>query len=77
MCSAIGVDPLIGSTARGRGVWGVLGLGEIWLRIAIRTVDVCRRTRRENGGFISLKEIKRILTVEDQSSPRKVEEISE
>jgi ESCRT-II complex subunit VPS22 len=76
MCSAIGVDPLIGA-GRERGVWGVLGVTEIWCRIAIRTVDVCRRTRGENGGLIGLQEVQRILAAQDRGAARKVEEISE
>jgi ESCRT-II complex subunit VPS22 len=78
MCSAIGVDPLVGFMGkRKRGGWGVLGVGEFWVRVAVRTVGVCRRTRGENGGFIAVKEVQNILAREDRQSKAKTEEISE
>jgi ESCRT-II complex subunit VPS22 len=91
MCTAIGVDPLVASTRRtaaGRGGrqwvkdglagWGMLGVGEFWIGVATRVVGVCRRTRGENGGFISVEEVRRILVGEDRKARRKdVVEISE
>ena len=90
MCSTIGVDPLIGVSWGGGGQrrggarsgWGVLGVGEFWVRVATRTVGVCRRTRGGNGGVISVREVQRILAREDNrvsssTKARTEEEISE
>jgi len=72
MCSAIGVDPLVGASARKRDAWtvgwGVLGVGEFWIGVATRVVDICRKTREQNGGFISVVEVKEILNRQDQLS---------
>ena len=83
MCSSIGVDPLVGGSTsgrRGKG-WNLLGVGEFWIRVGTRVVGICRRTRGENGGFISVLEVKRILASEDkrtrQRSKTNVVEISE
>jgi ESCRT-II complex subunit VPS22 len=84
MCSAIGVDPLAGVNTRkrdGKG-WNLLGVGEFWIRVATRVVGICRRTRDENGGFISLEEVRGILAKEDKisrqrSGAKDVMEISE
>jgi len=72
MCSSIGVDPLVGVTTtgtsrRGKG-WNLLGVGEFWIRVGTRVVGICRRTRGENGGFISVAEVQRILSSEDKLS---------
>jgi hypothetical protein len=68
MCSSIGVDPLVGSThlnrKRAKG-WGLLGVGDFWIRVGTRVVGICRRTRGENGGFTSIAEVQRILSNED------------
>ena len=83
MCSSIGVDPLVGGSTsgrRGKG-WNLLGVGEFWIRVGTRVVGICRRTRGENGGFISVLEVKRILASEDkrtrQRSKTNIVEISE
>jgi hypothetical protein len=83
MCTSIGVDPLVGlgassaSAKRGRG-WGLLGVGEFWVRVGTRVVGVCRRTRGSNGGFISVEDVRRILFEEDRRTGRQdVVEISE
>jgi ESCRT-II complex subunit VPS22 len=71
MCTSIGVDPLAGvnnATRSKREGWNLLGVGEFWIRVATRVVAVCRRTRDENGGFISVQEVKSILSKEDKSS---------
>jgi ESCRT-II complex subunit VPS22 len=86
MCASIGVDPLAGvtSTTRKREErgWGLLGVGEFWITVGTRVVGICRRTRGENGGFISVAEVKRILGSEDnlsrqRSGARDIVEISE
>jgi ESCRT-II complex subunit VPS22 len=75
MCTAIGVDPLVGATkdkntgkTGGRRMlgWGVLGIGEFWISVATRVVALCRRSRGSNGGFISVSEVARILAEEDK-----------
>jgi ESCRT-II complex subunit VPS22 len=68
MCAAIGVDPLVGASARKRDQWGwgVLGIGDFWLGVATRVVGLCRRTRGENGGFIAIAEVSRVLNKEDK-----------
>jgi ESCRT-II complex subunit VPS22 len=85
MCTSIGVDPLAGvnnATRSKRDGWNLLGVGEFWIRVATRVVGVCRRTKGENGGFISVSEVKRILSNEDRksrqgSSLKDIVEISE
>ena len=85
MCSSIGVDPLVGSTHLNRKVakgWGLLGVGDFWIRVGTRVVGICRRTRGENGGFISVAEVQRILSKEDilsrqRSGGKDLVEISE
>ena len=55
-----------------------MGVGEFWIGVATRVVGVCRRTRGENGGFIGVEEVRRILVGEDRKARRKdVVEISE
>ena len=69
MCNAIGVDPLAGSNAKGKGTGGkglsgwlgsVVGGGEgvndFYFQVAVRVVEVCRSSRGENGGLISVEE---------------------
>ena len=71
MCNAIGVDPLAGSNIKGKGVEGkglgswlgsVVGRGggvnDFYFQVAIRIVEVCRSSRGENGGLISVAECK-------------------
>lgn len=64
MCNAIGVDPLGSSSKKateGQG-WskmfgGVGNVNEFWLELGVRIVEVCRETRDENGGMMSVTEI--------------------
>jgi ESCRT-II complex subunit VPS22 len=68
MCNAIGVDPLAashrkeGSAKSGGGsVWAqMLGgsVNDFYFGLAVRIVEVCRATRAENGGMISLEEVR-------------------
>ncbi|KAI5841166.1 EAP30/Vps36 family-domain-containing protein [Morchella snyderi] len=68
MCAAIGVDPLITSRGRrgggggggGGSFWAELlgaDVGDFYFELAVRVVEVCRRTRAENGGLISVVEV--------------------
>ncbi|KAI9741639.1 MAG: hypothetical protein M1834_000023 [Cirrosporium novae-zelandiae] len=65
MCNAIGVDPLAGSNVRGKKAgqgasWWAQMLGgdvnDFYFEIAVRVVEVCRETRDENGGLITVDE---------------------
>ena len=71
MCNAIGVDPLAGSNAKGKGtgskglsgwlgniVGGGGGVNDFYFQVAVRVVEVCRASRGENGGLISVEECK-------------------
>ena len=71
MCNAIGVDPLAGNNAKGKGNAGrglsgwlgsVVGSGggvnDFYYQVGVRVVEVCRASRGENGGLISVAECK-------------------
>lgn len=58
MCATLGVDPL---TSR-KGMWAeVLGVGDYYYELAVRSIEICVATRPLNGGVISLKELVRLL----------------
>lgn len=75
MCGAIGVDPLASSSNKKGGAggvgsfWGeILGkdVGDFYFELAVKVVEVCRRTRGENGGLIAAAEVReRILKREE------------
>ena len=51
MCTKIGVDPL----ASNKGFWAdILGVGAFYSELGIQSIDICLRTRPENGGLIEL-----------------------
>ncbi len=68
MCNAIGVDPLAGSNVKGKsggkaggkGSWWAQMLGgdvnDFYFELAVRVVELCRKTRGENGGLIGVEE---------------------
>ena len=64
MCNAIGVDPLAGSNIKGKkhgkGSWWAQVLGgdvnDFYFGLAVRVVEVCRRSRDANGGLMSVGE---------------------
>lgn len=57
MCAAIGINPLASSVSD-KSVWGdMLGLGELYHDLAIQVIEICRRTRIDNGGLISVSDI--------------------
>lgn len=70
MCNAIGVDPLAGSNVKGVAGGGG-GKGSVWAKmlgssvndfyfeLAVRVVEVCRETRGENGGMITVSEVQK------------------
>ncbi|KFH43935.1 Vacuolar-sorting protein-like protein [Hapsidospora chrysogenum ATCC 11550] len=67
MCTAIGVDPLASSAGGGGsdgggggGLWAQLlggSVNDFYFELAVRVVEVCSRTRGENGGLIGLREL--------------------
>lgn len=63
MCTAIGVDPLAssaGDAASSQGLWAQLlggSVNDFYFELAVRVVEVCGRTRGENGGLIGLREV--------------------
>ena len=68
MCNAIGVDPLAGSNMKGKSgksagkSWWAQMLGgdvnDFYFELAVRVVEVCRNSRGENGGLMSVEECK-------------------
>lgn len=67
MCNAIGVDPLAsshhrstkGGKEKGGSFWTqILGgtVNDFYFDLAVRIVEICRETRDENGGMISIAE---------------------
>lgn len=63
MCSAIGVDPLAGSSINKKSgsLWSsLLGreVNDFYFELAVRVIELCRQTRNENGGLISVQEVK-------------------
>eukprot|EP01006_Ploeotia_vitrea_P054108 TRINITY_DN67851_c6_g1_i2.p1 TRINITY_DN67851_c6_g1~~TRINITY_DN67851_c6_g1_i2.p1 ORF type:complete len:177 (+),score=22.45 TRINITY_DN67851_c6_g1_i2:61-591(+) len=54
MCAKIGVDPL----ASKKGFWGhLLGFHDFYYELAIQAIEVCMRSRRENGGLMPLNQV--------------------
>lgn len=79
MCAAIGVDPLAssaggGDKGEGGGLWAQLlggSVNDFYFELAVRVVEVCGRTRGENGGLIGLKELtERVGQGRLESSPQ-------
>jgi ESCRT-II complex subunit VPS22 len=65
MCHALGVDPLLssasGSSSKGK-LWGTSDeeshMRDFYLTLGVRIVETCRSTRAENGGMMSLEEVR-------------------
>lgn len=69
MCAAIGVDPLassnVGERGEGNSVWAQLlgrSVHDFYFELAVRVVEVCSATRAENGGLISLPDLRDLIT---------------
>jgi len=64
MCQAIGVDPL-SATARTSNqptFWSeLLGVSDFYFELAVRVVELCYRTRNENGGLIAVNDVRDVL----------------
>ncbi|KAI5842855.1 EAP30/Vps36 family-domain-containing protein [Tricharina praecox] len=62
MCTAIGVDPLASSSNKKGGSFWAETLGtsvnDFYFELAVRVVEVCRRSRDENGGLIAVAEVR-------------------
>lgn len=69
MCTAIGVDPLASSSNKKGSFWAeMLGtsVNDFYFELAVRVVEVCRRTREENGGLIAVAEVKDRIMKQDE-----------
>jgi ESCRT-II complex subunit VPS22 len=54
MCQNCGVDPL----ASTKGYWAtLLGVGDFYYELGVQIVEVCLRTRGQNGGLMELREL--------------------
>eukprot|EP00299_Pterocystis_sp_00344_P001534 c11386_g1_i1.p1 GENE.c11386_g1_i1~~c11386_g1_i1.p1 ORF type:complete len:246 (+),score=62.39 c11386_g1_i1:35-772(+) len=54
MCAQIGVDPL----ASNKGFWAeILGVGHFYFELGVQILDVCLKTRANNGGLITFPEL--------------------
>ncbi|BFZ59374.1 ESCRT II complex subunit Dot2 [Saitoella coloradoensis] len=65
MCAAIGVDPLSSGRGGKGGIKGwseMLGVGDFYYELAVRIVEVCRRTRQENGGLIEVGQVRELVS---------------
>lgn len=70
MCTAIGVDPLASSSDRKGSFWAELlggSVNDFYFDLAVRVVEVCRKTREENGGLIAVSEVTQRIMHQDQS----------
>ena len=70
MCTAIGVDPLASSSNKKGSFWAeMLGtsVNDFYFGLAVRVVEVCRRTRKANGGLIAVAEIRDRIMRQDES----------
>lgn len=71
MCNAIGVDPLLasnnnkgksGARDEAGSMWAQMLGGSVndwYFELAVRVVEVCRETRAEDGGMVSVGEVAR------------------
>lgn len=67
MCTAIGIDPLASTANPQKSIWSeMLGLGELYHELAVQVVEICRRTRGDNGGLISVSEIASLMNAKNQ-----------
>lgn len=69
MCTAIGVDPLASSSNKKGSIWTeLLGhtINDFYFELAVRVVEVCKRSRQENGGLIAVAEVKERLLHESR-----------
>ncbi|KAG4303914.1 hypothetical protein PORY_002658 [Pneumocystis oryctolagi] len=56
MCRAIGIDPLASTGSKKRTFWSdMLDIRDFYFGLSVQIIELCRRTRRENGGLIELQ----------------------
>jgi ESCRT-II complex subunit VPS22 len=54
LCLKIGVDPLASS----KGFWSeLLGVGDFYYELGVQIIEVCIKTRNQNGGLMDLTEL--------------------
>lgn len=54
MCQEVGVDPL----ASRKGFWAeLLGIGDFYFELGVQLIEICMKTRNQNGGLIELGEL--------------------
>ncbi|KAK9383615.1 EAP30/Vps36 family-domain-containing protein [Kockiozyma suomiensis] len=63
MCAAIGVDPLASSAANKKSgsFWAELlgnDVNDFFFELAVRIIELCRRTRDENGGLMLVDDVR-------------------
>lgn len=59
MCLKIGVDPL----ASRKGFWAeMLGIGDFYYELGVQIIEICMKTRNQNGGLIEMSELLSRLT---------------
>ncbi|KAK9452054.1 EAP30/Vps36 family-domain-containing protein [Limtongia smithiae] len=63
MCSTIGVDPLASSAGsrKGGSFWAELlgsDVNDFFFDLAVRIIEICRRTRDENGGLMLVEDVR-------------------
>ncbi|KAK9466311.1 EAP30/Vps36 family-domain-containing protein [Lipomyces arxii] len=79
MCTAIGVDPLASSSANRKGSFWAQLLGndvnDFFFELAVRIIEICRRTKDENGGLIEVEEVKKRLNSVAGKQPASQEDI--
>ncbi|KAG5518043.1 hypothetical protein PMAC_003229 [Pneumocystis sp. 'macacae'] len=57
MCKAIGIDPLASTGSKERTFWSnMLDIRDFYFGLSVQVVELCRHTRRENGGLIELQQ---------------------
>jgi ESCRT-II complex subunit VPS22 len=54
MCRSAGVDPL----ASNRGIWAnLLGIGDFYFDLGVAVIEICLKTRAQNGGLIPVTDL--------------------
>eukprot|EP01080_Neovahlkampfia_damariscottae_P002812 gene2812-4220_t len=68
MCLKIGVDPLASS----KGFWAkLLGVGDFYYELSVQIVEVCLKTKDQNGGLIELDDLtNRIIEIRSKNSQK-------
>ncbi|KMZ60555.1 putative Vacuolar sorting protein SNF8 [Zostera marina] len=71
MCAKVGVDPL----ASNKGFWAeLLGIGDFYYELGVQIVDICMLTRSDNGGLISLHNLRLLVCQKHKTGRESVTE---